>query len=132
MRDFFWHGYFLCSLVKKNFFTVVSLHKLGLVLLWLFIQNFEHVVVLVSIDFPSNSKGDAFFHCTAFDYFPVNWDGFHNYLKNVLWEHILKFSTSRLLLNLVNGFQLEVMYIIINIRSSLFHLNGYQMLLLLP
>ena len=84
LRDFFWLGYFLCSLVKKNFFTVGSLHKLGLVLLWLSIQNFEHVFVLVSIDFPSNSKGDAFFHCTAFDYFPVNWDGLHNYLKDVL------------------------------------------------
>ena len=52
MRDFFWLGYFLCSLVKRNFFIVGILHKLGLVLLLLSIQNFEHLVVLVSIDFP--------------------------------------------------------------------------------
>ena len=30
--------------------------------------NSDPAVVSVSIDFPSNSKGDAPFHCTAFDY----------------------------------------------------------------
>ena len=31
--------------------------------------NSDHVVVSVSIDFPSNSKLDALFHCIAYDYF---------------------------------------------------------------
>ena len=30
--------------------------------------NSDHVVVSVSIDFPSNSKGDALFHHIAYDY----------------------------------------------------------------
>ena len=30
--------------------------------------NSDHVVVSVSINFPSNSKRDAPFHCTAYDY----------------------------------------------------------------
>ena len=29
--------------------------------------NSDHVVVSVSIDFPSNSQRDAPFHCTAYD-----------------------------------------------------------------
>ena len=29
--------------------------------------NFDHLVVSVSIDFPSNSKRDVLFHCIAYD-----------------------------------------------------------------
>ena len=31
--------------------------------------NFDHVVVSVSIDFPSNSQRDALFHHMAYDYY---------------------------------------------------------------
>ena len=31
--------------------------------------NFYHVVVSFSIEFPSNSNGDAPFHCTTYGYF---------------------------------------------------------------
>ena len=37
--------------------------------------NLDHVVVSVSIDFPTNSKEDARFHSVAYDYFCANWDG---------------------------------------------------------
>ena len=37
--------------------------------------NLDHVVVSVSIDFPTNLKEDARFHCVAYDYFCANWDG---------------------------------------------------------
>ena len=33
------------------------------------LRNFDHVVVSVSIDFPSNCQWDALFHCIAYDYF---------------------------------------------------------------
>ena len=58
--------------------------------------NSDHVVVSISIDFPTNSQQDAPFHCS--------------------------------------GFRLELMYIyhIENIRSSLIHLHGFQLLVLLP
>ena len=32
------------------------------------LENSDHVVVSVSIDFPSNSQWDAPFHCIAYDY----------------------------------------------------------------
>ena len=35
--------------------------------------NSDHVVVIVSIDFPSNSKCDAPFQCTALDYSLADW-----------------------------------------------------------
>ena len=38
--------------------------------------NSDHVVVLVSMDFLSNSIGDAPFHHIAYDYFHADWDGF--------------------------------------------------------
>ena len=52
------------------------------------LENFD--CVSVSIDFPSNSKGDALFH-------HVTWwtcgdcDGLYYHLKDVPWEDILKF-----------------------------------------
>ena len=34
--------------------------------------NCDHVVVSISIDFPSNSRTDALFHCIAYDYSCTN------------------------------------------------------------
>ena len=42
--------------------------------------NSDHVVVTVSIDFSSNSKRDAPFHCIAYDYSRVDWDGLPDHL----------------------------------------------------
>ena len=53
-------------------------------------RNSDHVVVSASIDLPSNSKQDAPFHCIAYDYSPTDWDGLHDHLRDVPWEHIFK------------------------------------------
>ena len=37
--------------------------------------NFDHVAVLVSIDFPTNSQHCAPFYHIAYDYSHANWDG---------------------------------------------------------
>ena len=37
--------------------------------------NSDHVVVLVSINFPSNSQWDALFHRIGYDYSCADWDG---------------------------------------------------------
>ena len=42
-----------------------------------------HVVASVSNDFPSNSKGDAPFHCIAYGYSCADCDGLHDYLRDV-------------------------------------------------
>ena len=56
--------------------------------------NSDHVVVLVSIDFPSNSKGDILFHCIGYDYSSADWDGLPDYLRDVPWEDVFKRGAS--------------------------------------
>ena len=50
--------------------------------------NSDHLVVSVSIDFPTNSQRDAPFHRIAYDYSRADWDGLHDHLKDVPWEGI--------------------------------------------
>ena len=56
--------------------------------------NSDHVVVSVSIDFPSYSQCGAPFHCIAFDYSRADWDGLCDHLRDVPWEDIFKLSAS--------------------------------------
>ena len=71
------------------------------VLQWLFLHweilimdQFNSVLILVSMDFPINSKQDTLFHCVAYDYTRVDWDGLRNHLRYVPWEDIFKVSAS--------------------------------------
>ena len=50
--------------------------------------NSDHVVVSVSIDFPTQQ--DAPFHRIAYDYFRADWDGLCDHLRDVPWEDIFK------------------------------------------
>ena len=56
--------------------------------------NSDHVVVSVSIDFPSNCQRDAPFHCIAHDYPHADWDGLRDHSRDVPWEDIFKLGTS--------------------------------------
>ena len=56
--------------------------------------NSDHVVVSVSIDFPTNSQQDAPFHRIAYDYSRADWDGLHDHLRDVPWEDIFKLGAS--------------------------------------
>ena len=56
--------------------------------------NSDHVVASVSIGFPSNLKGIAPFHCTAFDHFFADWEGLCDHLRDVLREDVFKHDTS--------------------------------------
>ena len=56
--------------------------------------NSDHVVVSVSIDFPSYSQQDAPFHCIAYDYSRADWGGLCDHLRDVPWDDILKLSAS--------------------------------------
>ena len=56
--------------------------------------NSDHVVVSVSIVFPTNSQRDVPFHRIAYDYFRADWDGLRDYLRDVLWEDIFKLGAS--------------------------------------
>ena len=52
--------------------------------------NSNHVVVSVSIGFPTNSQRDAPFHRIACDYYRADWDGLRDHLRDVPWEDIFK------------------------------------------
>ena len=54
----------------------------------------DHVVVSVSIDFPSNSQRDALFHRIAYDYFRADLEGLCDHLRNVPWEDMFKLGAS--------------------------------------
>ena len=52
------------------------------------LEKYDHVVFQVSIEFLTNSKREAFFHCIAYDYSYADWDELHSNLKDVPWEDI--------------------------------------------
>ena len=90
--------------------------------------NSDHVFVSVFIDFPSNSQRDALFHLVLIGMvFVIIWEMFHGRIS-------LSLVLLLLLVNFLRGFRLELMYISLmeNIRSSLIHLHGFQLLVLLP
>ena len=61
--------------------------------------NSDHVVVSVSIDFPSYSQQDALFHHIAYDYSRADWDGLRDHLRDVPCEDIFKLSAVLLLVD---------------------------------
>ena len=54
--------------------------------------NSDHVVVSDSIDFPSNSKQDAPFHCIAYNYSHADWGSLRDHLRDVAWDIIFKLA----------------------------------------
>ena len=45
--------------------------------------NYNHFVVSLSIDFPSNSQWDAPSYRIAYDYSHAHWDGLRDHLRDV-------------------------------------------------
>ena len=98
------------------------------------VGNSDHVVVLVSIDFPWNSQRDTPFHRIAYDYSHADWDGLGDHLREVPWEDIFKLSASAAASEFCEWVQVEIDVYIPHrkIRSSLIHRHGFQLLVLLP
>ena len=100
-------------------------------------ENSDHVIVSVSIEFPSNSKRDTLFHCIAYDYSCAEWDILYDPLGDVPWEDIFKLIASAATSKFCEWkleFRFELMYIflIVSIKSSHTHLHVFQLLVLLP
>ena len=51
-------------------------------------------LIMLLSQFPSNSKQDLPFYCTAYDYFRADSDGFPDHLRDVPWEDIFKLGVS--------------------------------------
>ena len=58
------------------------------------LENSDHVILSISIDFSSNLHWDALFYHLAYDYSHADWDSLHDYLRDVPWEEVFKLSAS--------------------------------------
>ena len=96
--------------------------------------NSDHVVVSVSIDFPSNSQRDAPFHRIAYDYSRADWDGLCDHLRGFPWEDIFKLRASPAASGFCEWIQVGIHVYIYpsSFRSSLNHFHGFQLLVLQP
>ena len=96
--------------------------------------NSDHVVVSVSIGFPSNSTQNVLFHHIVYGFFQADWDGLCNCLRNVPWEDVFKLGASAAISELCEWVQVGFMCIslILSIRPNLTHLHGFQLIVLLP
>ena len=105
--------------------------------------NSDHAVVWVSINFPSKSKGEAAFHCKAYDYSCADWGGLHNHLRDVPWKDIFKLGDTTAGIEycefdpaetiVTRNFlvtMLKLMYI--SLIVSLIQLHGFELLVRLP
>ena len=84
----------LTFLLKSMTLTLTALHfwihlfissdtNVCSTMVFLPLRNSDYVIVSVSIDFPTNSKQDALFHCIAYDYSCADWDGLHDHLRDI-------------------------------------------------
>ena len=96
--------------------------------------NSDHVVVSVSFDFPTNSQQDASFHRIAYDYSRAVWDGLPDHLGDVPWDDIFKLGASHAVTEFWEWVQVGIDVYIPHrkIRSSLIHLHGSHLFVLLP
>ena len=73
--------------------------------------NSDHVVVSVSIDFPTNSQQDAPFHRIVYDHSRADWDGLRDHLRDIPWEDIFKLGACAAASEFCEWIQVELMYI---------------------
>ena len=98
------------------------------------IRNSDHVVASVSIAFSINVKTGSL--GIAYDYSRADWNGLPDHLRDFLWEHIFKLSAfaaaSEFYERVQVGTDIYIDDLIVIIRSSLTHLHGFQLVVLLP
>ena len=70
--------------------------------------NSDHVVVSVSVDFPTNSQQDSPFYRIAYDYSRANWDCLCDHLRDVPWEDIFKLGASAAASEFCESFQVGI------------------------
>ena len=95
---------------KPSIYSTVALPPMG---------NSDRVASFSS-HFLSNSKGDALFHRTAYDYSWEDWDVLYDHVRDASWHCCCCWI-------FMSEFRLELMYIslIVNISPCLIDLNGF-------
>ena len=96
--------------------------------------NSDHVVVSVSIDFPTNSQQDAPFHSIAYDYSRADWDGLREHVRDVPWEDIFKLGAFAAATEFCEWVQVGIDVYIPHRKYKVkpHSLHGFQLLVLLP
>ena len=86
------------------------------------------------LDFPTNSKRDALFHCIGYGYSGADWDGLCDHLRDVPWENIFKLRASAAASDFCEWVQVGIyMYIPYRKNQVKPHSShGFQLLVLLP
>ena len=95
------------------------------------LENSDHVVVSVSIDFPSNSQRDVPFHRIAYAYPRADWNSLRDHFRDVPWKDIFKLSVSAPASEFCEWVQVCIS-LVVSIRSGLTHLHGFQQLVQVP
>ena len=80
--------------------------------------NSDHVVISVSVDFAVTSEKDTPYHHKAFDYSMTDWDGFRDHLRDVPWNDIYKYGTSRATCEFSEWLQVCIDTYISNLRDQ--------------
>ena len=95
--------------------------------------NSNHVVVSVSIDFPSYSQQDVLFYHITYVYSRADWDSLQNHLRDVTLDDIFKLGASAANDEFCVWDQVGIDVYIPHRKyhSSLTHLHGFQQLVLL-
>ena len=127
-------GFLSVNLIVLLFWIYLFLLMLVFVLQWLSLHWEIWSCGCFSFHWLIVKKQVAPSHQITCDYSHADRDGLHDHLRDAVWEDIFKLSASAAANEFVSGFRLELMYIslIVNIRPSLTHLNGCQLLVLLP
>ena len=99
------------------------------------LQNYDHVIVSVSIDFPTNLQQGFPFHRIAYKNYCADWNGIHDHLRDVPWDDVIKLGAFAAAATefwewLQDG--IDYIFLIEYIKSSLTHLRGFQLLVVLP
>ena len=96
----------------------------------------DHVVVLVSIDFPSSSKQDAPFHPISCDYSHADWESLCDHLRDVPLKDTFKLSASAATSEFCVWIQVRTgvysISLIASSRSRLSHPHGFHLVMPLP
>ena len=71
------------------------------------LENSDHVVVSILIDFPTNSKCDAPFHSIVNDNSRADWCGLPDHLRDVPWGDIFRLTASAAASEFYEGVEVE-------------------------
>ena len=123
------------TLIVLLLWIYLFLQTLLFILQWLSV-HWEILIILSQFPLTCHqTQRDAPFHRIACDYSCADWDGLRDHLRDVPWENIFKLGASAAASEFCEWVEAGIdicISLIVSIRSSVTHLHGFQLLVLLP